>query len=243
MSTSIKIFLVLLIILTIYILYAYIRTKNFIRIGNELANKAVAYEQLPEDAKIKILTIGDSSVVGTGASGPKNSIAGLLGKDYPNAEIINLGVNGSKVKELISRFKKLKGQKFDLVLVHIGGNDIVRRTDLEDFKKDLSTVFDLAKNNSENVISFHGGNVGTAGLFPFGTRWIFSYRTYQIRNIYMELAKEKGVRYLDLWRNKENDPFALDMRAYYARDLFHPSDEGYQDWYSFVKIELEKISL
>ena len=243
MNTLAKIILFLIVILTIYLIYGFLRTKKYIQIGNDLAKRAISYEQHPKNPKIKILTIGDSSVVGTGASGPKNSVAGLLGKDYPEADIANLGVNGSKVKDLIERFEKLKGQKFDLVLIQIGGNDIVRMTDLNDFKKDLSTVFDLAKQNSNNVISFHGGNVGTAGLFPVGSRWIFTYRTWQVRNIYISLTKEKNVHYLDLWRNKENDPFAADMRAYYAEDLFHPSDDGYRDWYNFVKIELDKIDI
>ena len=242
MSTSTKIILITLVILCAYCIYAYLRTKSYISAGNELADKAVAYVQHPDNPKLKFLTIGDSSVVGTGASNPKGSVAGYLGADFPKADIVNLGVNGSKVHKIPSRLRELDGQKFDLVLIHIGGNDIVRRTNLKEFERSLTDVFDEAIKLSDNIIALHGGNVGTAGLFPYGTRWIFTYRTWQVRKIYKSLAEKKGVKYIDLWRNKENDPFAADMQTYYAGDLFHPSDEGYRDWYSFIKIELDKIN-
>lgn len=243
MTIQIKIILILLTAIGLYTFYSYYRTKNYIQIGNSLAAGAKVYEQHPTNGRLKILTIGDSSVVGTGASSPEKSVAGLLGKDFPEADITNLGVNGSKVKDLIERLEKIKGQKFDLILMHIGGNDIVRLTNLKDFEKDLNIVLAKLNNLSNNIITLHGGNVGTAGLFPFGTRWIFTFRTWQIRNIYLSATKEKNVHYIDLWRNKENDPFAADMKVYYAADLFHPSDEGYADWYSFIKQELTKIKL
>ena len=232
-----KIIILLLISLAIYSTFQYIRTQHFIKIGESLAKEAQTrpFEQHPKNPNLRILNIGDSSVVGTGSDDEKLSVAGRLGADFPNAEVVNLGINGTKTKQLIERFQNIQNQHFDLIVIHTGGNDIVRFTPLDQLEESLETTLELANNISDSVILLHGGNVGTSRLFPIPIRWIYTYRTSKVRNIWKKVSKQKNVHYVDLWRKFKEDPFHIDPKIYYSPDFFHPSGEGYGDWYKHIK--------
>lgn len=233
MKTILIIFALILFVVGIEV----ILTWRLINVGNGLADAAakVKFERVVPSAEKKILIIGDSTAVGTGASDSKFSIAGRVGQTFPNASITNLGVNGAKTHELIPRLENLKGRHFDLVMLHIGGNDTVRFTDLEELTVNIAIVLDLTKSLGDKVTLTSTGNVGTAHLLPFGTRWAFKDRTRKVRAIFKEAAEKRGVAYVDLFREKENDPFAKDPGKFYAEDSFHPSDVGYEDWYTFIE--------
>lgn len=220
-------------------MHQYKRTRRLIGIGNNLADQAAPYEQHPQNPTMRILVIGDSTAVGTGASTPEESTTGRLGQDYPKAKIVNLGVNGSKTHELPARLKKLRGQRFDLVVLHTGGNDIVRFTPYKKIEENLRTVLQHTKELSDTVVVLHGGNVGTAKIFPPGTRWLFTRRTEKVRDIFLRLTEEFGAHYVDLWRRGKDDPFFADPDIYYASDYFHPSSLGYQDWYEHIVATLQ----
>lgn len=216
--------------------------RELVKIGTALAEKAIPYEQDPPQSKYHILVIGDSSGVGTGASDPSFSTAGLLGSRYPNAKITNLSVNGRKTAELITPLQSLQGNRYDLILIQIGGNDIVRFTNKKQHKKDLQMVLSAAVSLSDQVILLHSGNVGTAQFFPWGSRFLWTRRTLQVRSMYMEVASEyENVVYVDLFQKKADDPFAKENEKFYASDFFHPSDEGYRLWYEALQKEIHTL--
>lgn len=237
-----KILIPALLLLSFFIVIQYFRTQHYIAVGVGLAEKAVPFSRINPEAKTRILIIGDSTVVGTGAEDPEHSVAGYLGADYPEAEIVNKGVNGTRTHELIERFESIQDQHFDLVLIHTGGNDIVHFTPQKSIREDLPKVLDLANQIGDKVVLLSCGDVGTGRLFPWGTRWIYSIRTRQIRQIFLQVAAEKGVHYVDLLRKHKDDPFALDYKKHYAPDLFHPSGAGYRDWYEHIKAVLKEIN-
>ncbi len=210
-------------------------TRRLIKIGEGLAAKAVPFSR--SSGSPNILVIGDSTAVGTGASSPATSLAGLLGEFYPSASVENRGVNGSKTAELVPRHKSIKNHYW-LIMIHIGGNDTVRFTNLRELDADIRTVIRLAKNLAGHVVVVSTGNVGTAKLLPFGTRWMFAIRTRQVRKIFMRACKDMDVTYVGLFREPSKDPFAKDPKKYYAADLFHPSDLGYADWFALIKPKL-----
>lgn len=225
-----KILLVALAILLIYVAIEYLHTTRLIRIGEGLAAAAVPFSRQTTSSQ-RILIIGDSTAVGTGASSPETSLAGLLGNHYPNASIENRGVNGAKIADLKPRFESIANERYDLIEIHIGGNDIVRFTNVKDIEQDLNNVLAQAKKLSDNVILITSGNVGTSVLFPAPSRFLFTKRTRQVREIFIRVAKIHDVSYVDLFHEAAEDPFAKDPAKYYAADFFHPSDAGYQFWF------------
>lgn len=241
MSLRVKVIILVIGLLAVYSLAQYWRSRYYVRIGISLAEQTVAYEQHPALPTTRILVIGDSTAVGTGATTPQDSTAGLLGRDYPAAEIINRGVNGSRVADLTTRFAGFSDDEFDLVLVQIGGNDIVRFTNYAALEENLHTVLAEAQRVGKQVVLLHCGDFGTARLLPVGTRWLISRRTKQLREIYLRVAPQYDATYVDLLRPRKADPFALDPKTYYAADQFHPSSAGYADWYEHIKLVLPQF--
>lgn len=237
---------IILILLSVFVIYQYSQTRKFITIGRELATAAEqdTYSQTVNNAQSRILYIGDSTVVGTGTSHNEYSLPALVGKEFPNTTIVNAGINGLKTKGLVDQLHTYSENKsYDLIIIDIGGNDIVRFTRLDALEKDINTALSLAKENADHVLFLHGGNVGSSRLLPYGTRWLFTKRTRQVREIWKEAARDTGEQtvFIDIFREKDEDPFVKDPMTYYSRDMFHPSNEGYKDWYTFISPELHKI--
>jgi len=238
-----KILIGILLVLLLFVAYQTFNTRRLISVGIGLADRVVPFSREYTDARARILVIGDSTAVGTGAETPEVSLAGLAGGYFPDAELINRGVNGAKAHELISRLESLKGYHFDLIMIHIGGNDIVRFTDLNELALSIATVLDLTTALADNVTLTTTGNMATARLLPYGTRWRYEKRTRQVRDIFKGAAQARNVYYVDLFREKPVDPFAQDPDKYYASDEFHPSGAGYADWFTIISKSLEQISL
>lgn len=225
----------ILTIIAIYIVLEYLKTSGLIRIGQQIAQKTEPFEREFNLTNERILIIGDSTAYGTGASSPERSLAGLLGKRYPDTSILNEGVNGMRIHELKEALEELQNESFRLIQIHIGGNDIVHGTDVAVYKKDLSDVLQIANTMSSHIVLVTCGNVGTAPLLPFLSRWYFEKRTRMIREQSIEVAKQFHVDYVDLFHEKDEDPFAQDPKKYYAKDFFHPSDDGYAFWFESIR--------
>lgn len=206
--------------------------RKKIALGLRIAENTVAYTQSPPNSIQHIVVVGDSTAVGVGASDPKHSISGLIGKEYPNIQITNLGVSGAKVQDVFAQLDTLKPGSVDCILIQIGGNDIVRFTDLQQLEHDLELLISTAQTHSKHVVVMTSGNVGTATIFPAGTRWIFGIRTRQVREVFLKATEKMHVQYVDLYKEKNQDPFAQDPVRYYAKDSFHPSSDGYAVWYT-----------
>ncbi|MBP9827857.1 SGNH/GDSL hydrolase family protein [Patescibacteria group bacterium] len=242
-----RIFLFFLLVAGIgFILFQYIRTTQFIRIGTELSDRAIPFSRPLPQATLKILVLGDSTGVGVGASSPEFSPAGLTAKRYPDAHIVNASVSGARMRDAVKQLSEIKETDFDLVMIHIGGNDAIRFTNNDEFAKDFAELMAQAKEKGDYVLVTSTGDIGTVPLFPFGSRWIFALRGYKIREIMKaEVARHDSatVRYTDLLRERALDPFALDPTHLYAEDKFHPSDAGYADWFSLMSKELDAFPI
>jgi lysophospholipase L1-like esterase len=121
------------------------------------------------------------------------------------------------------------------VVIQIGGNDIIRFTDLDAVKTNLDELLTKAKRLSSHVVLLHSGNVGLAPFFPVYIAPLFSWRTRQVRDIYIELAKAHQVVYIDLYTSHHNDPFSPNFQEFYAADLLHLNGEGYGVWYTRIR--------
>jgi lysophospholipase L1-like esterase len=225
-----------------YVLVASGYAAYRISIGKQFAEEAVPFSRELEAPRIRILTIGDSTVVGTGVSESRFSIAGRLAEDFPEADIINEGQNGLRAADVTRRISLLEGS-YDLVLVQAGGNDIIRFTKLEQLRGSVSTILREAKRLSPNVLILHSGNVGLAPFFPWPWSVLASWRAAQVRELYMELAEGAGAHYVDLFTTKEEDPFRHDYARYYASDGLHLSDMGYGIWYERIRRTMDSAGI
>jgi lysophospholipase L1-like esterase len=219
----------------IFLAAEFLRTFFLLQKGRDLLKTSAPFQRINLDFKIKILFLGDSTAVGTGAEDSRDSVAGRFSRDFPDAHIVNLGKNGKKIKDLAREFNPEDYQGFDLLIIQAGGNDILRFTSLKDLEKDLSILLGKTKQVSNQVLVLHSGNIGLAPFFPRPFGWIWSYRTRQVRSLYMKVAEIHGAIYVDLYTEREDDLFLRDVKKFYAPDFLHASGEGYRIWYEKIR--------
>lgn len=206
----------------------------------KLVERSHAFERKIEDGSPRILIAGDSTAVGTGST-PDGSTAGRFGADYPSADIRNVSVNGWKVHNLLAAFPT--DGSFDLIVLQIGANDIMRGTPEGEFETSLRALFANAKARSGNVVALHSGNIGLAPMFRWPASAVMRARSLRYRAIYRRVAAENGVAYVDLYHEKERDVLSKDIPAYYADDLLHLTPEGYGVWYDAVRNTMEESGI
>ena len=110
--------------------------------ATDLARDARPYTAQPPQPTRRVLVVGDSTAVGTGASTAADSLPGRIGQDHPQWRIDNLAANGAKFGDVVQQLERAGGG-YDLVLVLAGGNDVIRFTSedtLRDHVQQLSLI-------------------------------------------------------------------------------------------------------
>jgi lysophospholipase L1-like esterase len=204
----------------------------------KVSQHQIPFERNDPQARLRILVLGDSTGVGTGARSNTESVAGWFGQDFPQAHIRNLSVNGERLSGMLETFPA-ENAHYDLVLLQIGANDIIHLTKFKKIEREIATAVDRAKLIGDHVVIMHSGDVGLAPIFSWPLNHLYTDRTKVVRKIYMKTAKEKGVIYVDLFKERKDDLFLTDIDKYYAADHFHPSGQGYRFWYEEIRKTLK----
>ena len=228
-------------LLVVFVTYVSLPIRRAIVVGRELVDQSKAYTQTPENSTMKILVIGDSTAVGTGAP-YGHSVAGYLGKDLPQATIVNDSKNGMKIEEFLTRLQARKDERYDLIVFQIGGNDIVRLTPTTDIENRLEQALTLTDTMASTTLVICSGNVGLAPTFKWPLSLLFEVRSKDVFKRYAETSlNHPKSHFINLYKNREDDIFLTDIPKYYAPDYFHPSGDGYAIWYAEVRKELVRL--
>ena len=241
MNKSFKKF-VLLLVLMFCVLAGFLVFRQAARIS-EFGKKAdygqQPFERNNPSATLKILIVGDSTAVGTGARDNTTSTAGWFGQDFPDAHIVNFSKNGLTLEGLLQDFHPQPGNHYSLIVAQIGANDIMHFTSMEKIKDRLSQVIDRLKPLGDTLVILHSGHVGLAPIFSWPSDEILGWRSRKVREIYQQVARSKGILYVDLYTERHNDLFLKDIKRYYSADLLHPSGYGYRHWYQRIRETLD----
>lgn len=213
-----------------------------------LIAQVTPYEQTGQagpdgQAAPRILVLGDSTGYGTGAGSGKQSIAGLLGADFSTYAITNNSTNGRTIGEALETIVSLPTTPtYDLILLQIGGNDILQKRPVSVVAQELSTLFVEANRRSAHVVMISSGNVGAAAAFVGTDKAVeYSRLSREFRTMFISVAATAGVTYVDLFQEPEVDVFALEPERLLAIDGLHPSAAGYAVWYSSLGPEVKKL--
>jgi lysophospholipase L1-like esterase len=200
------------------------------RVGQsvEMARRSEPFEQTPTVPTMRLLVVGDSTAVGTGASAPANSLAGLIGRQHPALLIENRARDGARFEQVAQQLDA--GGRFDLVLIQAGGNDVIRLRGKDAMRADIERVADLARQRAEHVIFMPAGNVGNAPFFFAPWSWWMTQRARAMHRHVAAAAARTGAVYVNLFQERENDPFVR-VPSLNADDGLHPSDAGYRLWW------------
>jgi lysophospholipase L1-like esterase len=208
---------------------------SFWRLGEAraLTSASEVFEQHPRNATLRLLVVGDSTAVGTGASSPAGSVAGLLGSRYPKLWVDNGARDGAKFDEVPAQVATANNAEgYDVVLICAGGNDVMRGTDIHALRAAVERSFFVAKAALKAgglVLVQPAGNVGNAPFFWPPVSGLMSRRSRDFHAMVQTAAARHGVRYVGLYKDKAQDPFAQ-RNDLHAADGLHPNDAGYAVW-------------
>ena len=231
----------LFIVFVVYVSAEYARLRWHNSTGRALAECAVPFQALHENPKHRILVIGESTAVGTGAERIEDTIAGRISRAYPHTRVENLGKNGMRTAHLLERLRMLPQElAYDLMILNIGGNDAVFLSPLDDVAKDIAKVLDEAKHRAREVVLWTGGNAATIPAIPLILRYYYRRRSLRVREDFRRAAQQAGAIYIDLFRERKQDPVKKEPRRYVAKDWFHPSGAGYGLWFDELQKTLKE---
>jgi lysophospholipase L1-like esterase len=204
------------------------------RVGQsaELARRSEPFEQRPAAATRRLLIAGDSTAVGTGASSPAHSLAGLIAQQQPQWLIENRGRDGALFADVAEQL--LRPGRFDIVLVQAGGNDVIRLRSAEAMRRDIDHLLDAARQRADMVIVMPAGNVGNAPFFFAPWSWWMTSRARQMHRLVARAAARRDAVYVDLFHERDDDPF-VQRPELNASDGLHPSDAGYRVWWQVLQ--------
>ena len=162
-----------------------------------------------------IMMLGDSLV--SGYKLPKNKslpkqIEDLLIAQGYDVEVINEGVSGNKMADGAKRITKaLQRHEPDMVILLLGGNDVLRKTEVEEVERHLQTIMEAINQWSIPVV--------IAGIEVPWHRGI-SY-AYAFDSIYEDAAEDYGAL---LYPSILDGVYGEDK--YMQTDRIHPNRMG-----------------
>jgi lysophospholipase L1-like esterase len=214
------------------------------RIGEarELARQSTPLQHTPADATLRMLIVGDSTGVGTGASAPQASLAGLLARDHPRLWIENRSRDGATFAGTADQLSR--DGRFDIVLVLAGGNDVIRLRAPDALRADIERSVVLARERADVVVLMPAGNVGNAPFFVPPLSWEMTRRARVLHELVRDAAQRRAVTYVNLFHERDDDPF-VQRPQLHAGDGLHPSDAGYREWYQALLVQaglVERLS-
>ena len=158
------------------------------------------------DENTTILAFGDSLTYGTGTSNDKAYPAVL--ERLINRKVVNAGIPGEISSKGLSRLPNLiKQLQPGLIIICHGGNDILRKLDLNKTSNNIQQMIDLARQNNSQVVLI---GVPEFGLF------------LESSPIYQALAKNNQLPIAD---DILGDILA---KTSLKSDHIHPNAMGYQ---------------
>ncbi|WAA13281.1 SGNH/GDSL hydrolase family protein [Fervidibacillus halotolerans] len=210
---------------------------------------------------LNIVALGDSLTQGVGDESARGGYVFYLEqyltelKGVKDVQIDNFGVKGHRSDQLLSRLNKeeikTKIEQADLVLMTIGGNDIMKvvkenifHLKMEDFQArqeifetNLKNIFDLIKEyNSESTIFL-------IGLYnPFSYWFSDIPQLQEIVQNWNETGKQVTSLYEQSYFVPIDEIFSTDRLDLLYEDQFHPNGRGYeliaQTVFSFLQNEV-----
>lgn len=201
--------------------------------ARRIAAGAQAYTQQPAAPVRHLLVMGDSTGVGTGASDPRDSVAGRIGAAHPDWRIDNLAVNGARAADLAAQGDRAQAlpSRPDLVLILVGGNDVIRLSDWGPVEAALLASVRQAGAHGARVVLVPCGEVGRSPLFLPPVSWWFNARSNTLHQVVASVAVRTGAQVVDLRTPPEVDPFVQQPARHHAADGLHPSSAGYGVWF------------
>jgi acyl-CoA thioesterase-1 len=192
---------------------------------------------LPADTQAPVLyvALGDSTVEGVGASRPGATYVSRLHERlravYPRAGVVNLGQAGATSADVVTeQLDRAVALRPHLVTLSIGPNDITGRVAVDDYGRNLETIFRRLSGDTRAVVV--ANSLPDLAITPRfrgrETAPAVGGLTVRFNEALTRVAGRYGVEVVDLYHpSRAEVPRRPEL---IAADGYHPSDLGYARW-------------
>jgi lysophospholipase L1-like esterase len=181
-------------------------------------------------APLRIVVLGDSLALGTGANDPANGLTfriyRALAAARPGSEITSFAIGGTRASDVRRlEVESLDPHATDLVLLIAGGNDVIRRTPPAAFARDYQGLLAAirARVPRATLVAFGVPDVARSPLFS-DSRVKTEALSRADDDAVRRAAAANGAAFVDLFAYTYHEP---ESQAFFSSDDFHPSDAGY----------------
>lgn len=217
---------------------------------SEKKTAAQAFAQVPADfvpRKLTVLSAGDSLTQGVGDSTNKGGYLPYLEtmlekeKGIKEVDFYNYGVKGNRTTQLLKRLKtpemKAVIQKADLVILTIGGNDIMKvvkdnienlqlstfTTEKESYRTHLTQIIEVIIEENPHT------QVVLVGLYNPFSKWFSEIKELdEIVADWNKAGQRVVANYPNAYFVSIEDMFLNSNENLLFTDNFHPNDKGYE---------------
>jgi lysophospholipase L1-like esterase len=180
---------------------------------------------------VQLAVLGDSLAVGTGAG---DSAGGFAFRVYrrievarPGSEITNVAISGSTAGDVLRlQVARLRGKHFSVVILCVGGNDVVRGIPTAAFARTYRRLVAAirAATPTAALVAIGVPDVAISPLFADHANAVRRLAQADDRAAQHVIAANRG-RYVDLFSVTRGE---RDAAGFLSEDRFHPSDEGHE---------------
>ena len=170
--------------------------------------------------------------MGVGASAPELAVAGRVASAVPDADVVNLSRVGARVADVPLQLERAgTAPPFDLALLLVGGNDILRGTPPGVLLDDTRRLLRRLPGVATRCVWLGPADVGIAPVWRLPLRLLMSRRTRNACRIFEHTARSHGVDYIGFHGPEHSAEFRREPTRYFASDGIHPRAEGYRYCY------------
>jgi lysophospholipase L1-like esterase len=219
-----------------------LKIARTLRVGRGIISAATAFGHRPTQPAMRVLIMGDSTGVGVGAQAAQ-SLAALLAADRPDAELLNVSRSGARLDNIAEQLRHLPqpGQRWDLLLLHAGGNDVLRGTPPAQLRRCVDDLLSQLVPLARVVVWLGPPDVGLLPAFVPPFSWLLSRRSIRACEVFRQGAERFGVRFIDFCEPREKAFFTADPSRFIAADQVHPTAEGYRHCYRVLRKALPEL--
>lgn len=179
-----------------------------------------------------IVVLGDSLAFGTGASAPRNAFifrAYLrVRAQHPGSRIDNDAIGGSTAADVLRlQAPRLAHARADVVVICVGGNDVVHRVAADSFARTYANLVARVRALQPHAAIVCCGvpDVGLSPLFTGADHDAVTRLSRQNDTAIRAVARRAGAAFVDLYATTLRQHG--DVNRFLSEDRFHPSDAGY----------------
>ena len=177
---------------------------------------------------LRLLIIGDSSAAGVGTSHQDEALLGNMRKRLSQTNTVHWSVNaktGATTAETIARLQDAPPQKFDIVSISLGVNDITGLVPQHVWLRQYETLLSLVETKFQaDVICVSGiPHMEYFPLLPQPLRWVLGAQAARFdKALKNRVAKHRRCRFIEMDFKPDSSLMSIDG--------FHPGPKIYAEW-------------